>query len=37
MIIGASRAQQIAENLGALNHLEFTAGELPAIDQILGD
>ncbi len=37
VIIGASRAQQIAENLGALNHLEFATEELAAIDQILGD
>ncbi len=37
VIIGASRVQQIAENLGTLNHLEFTAGELSAINQILGD
>lgn len=37
VIIGASRVQQIAENLGALNNLEFTAEELSVIDQILGD
>ncbi len=32
-LIGASRAEQITELVGALSHLQFTAQELAAIDQ----
>ena len=34
-IIGASRSEQIAENIGALRNLTFTAEELSRIDAIL--
>ena len=34
-LIGASRVQQIEDNVGALQNLEFTAAELKAIDRIL--
>lgn len=34
-LIGASRPEQIIENVKAINHLEFTEEELSAIDQIL--
>lgn len=35
LIIGASSVEQIAENLGALDNLEFSYGELNLIDDIL--
>ncbi len=35
-LIGASKPQQIVENVGALKNLEFTSGELNAIEGILG-
>jgi L-glyceraldehyde 3-phosphate reductase len=34
-LIGASRVEQVEENLGALNHPSFSAEELAAIDRIL--
>ena len=36
VILGASRPQQIIENVQALSHADFTADELAAIDEILG-
>lgn len=36
VLLGASRASQIVENVGALNNLDFTADELAEIDKILG-
>lgn len=35
VIIGASKPSQIIENVGAVNNMEFTAGELKEIDDIL--
>ena len=35
VLIGASSAAQIRENAGALEHMEFTAEELSAIEEIL--
>ncbi|WP_028451265.1 L-glyceraldehyde 3-phosphate reductase [Chitinilyticum aquatile] len=35
VIIGASRVSQIEENLGAVRKLDFTAGELARIEEIL--
>jgi L-glyceraldehyde 3-phosphate reductase len=35
-LIGASRVNQIEDNLGALQNLKFTTDELSAIDRILG-
>ncbi|MGP4116195.1 aldo/keto reductase [Levilactobacillus zymae] len=35
VLIGASRPEQIVANVQALQHLDFTADELTAIDQIL--
>ena len=35
VIIGASRLEQIEENVRALDHLEFTPEELAQIDSIL--
>ncbi len=35
IIIGASRIEQLEQNIGALNNLAFSTGELGAIDQIL--
>ena len=35
VIVGASSVNQLADNLQALNHLEFTAEELNEIEQIL--
>ena len=35
-LIGASRPQQIIENVQALAHADFTADELARIDEILG-
>jgi Predicted oxidoreductases (related to aryl-alcohol dehydrogenases) len=37
VLIGASRASQLDENVGALNHLDFSEEELREIDQILSD
>ena len=37
VLIGASRTQQLEENVGALENLEFTEDELKKIDTILGD
>jgi L-glyceraldehyde 3-phosphate reductase len=34
-LIGASKVSQIEENVAALNHLNFTAAELAAIEEIL--
>ncbi len=34
-LIGASKPEQIAENVGALSNLAFTAGELAAIEGVL--
>ena len=36
VILGASRPQQIIENVQALSHADFTADELARIDEILG-
>ena len=36
VILGASRPQQIIENVQALAHADFTADELARIDEILG-
>ena len=36
-LIGASRPEQIKENVGALQHLEFSADELSAIDRYAKD
>ena len=36
VILGASRPQQIIENVQALSHADFTADELAEIDEILG-
>ena len=33
-LIGASKVEQIEENVGALQHLEFTDEELAAIDAL---
>jgi L-glyceraldehyde 3-phosphate reductase len=35
-LIGASKVAQIEENLGALQHLEFSSAELAAIERIVG-
>lgn len=35
VIVGASSVNQLADNLKALEHLEFTADELKEIEQIL--
>jgi L-glyceraldehyde 3-phosphate reductase len=35
VLIGASRIEQIEDNVGALNHLQFEEGELSAIERIL--
>lgn len=35
VIIGASRLSQIAENVGTINNLDFTADELAQIDKII--
>lgn len=37
VLIGASSAEQIVENVAALDHLEFTADELKKIDQYATD
>ena len=34
-LIGASRVQQIEDAVAALDHLEFSAAELTAIEEIL--
>jgi L-glyceraldehyde 3-phosphate reductase len=34
-LIGASRVSQIEELVATLNHLDFTADELQAVEQIL--
>jgi L-glyceraldehyde 3-phosphate reductase len=34
-LIGASRAEQVRENVAALENLEFSAGELEALDRVL--
>jgi L-glyceraldehyde 3-phosphate reductase len=34
-LIGASRVEQIEQNVAALNHASFTAEELQSIDAIL--
>lgn len=36
-LIGASRVEQIEQNVQALNNLQFAAGELERIDQILAE
>lgn len=36
VLIGASRASQITENIGILNNMSFTAEEMAAIDKIVG-
>ncbi|MEZ0394897.1 MAG: L-glyceraldehyde 3-phosphate reductase [Anaerolineales bacterium] len=36
-LVGASSVQQLADNLEALNHLEFSAQELAEIEEILGE
>ncbi len=36
VLIGASRPEQILDNLGALNHLTFTDEELRRVDEICG-
>ena len=35
VLIGASRKEQIADNVEIMNHLDFTEGELAVIDRIL--
>jgi L-glyceraldehyde 3-phosphate reductase len=35
-LIGASRVEQIEQNVAALNNLRFTTGELARIDAIVG-
>ena len=35
VLIGASKASQIVENVKALDNMEFTAEELKAIDEIV--
>jgi L-glyceraldehyde 3-phosphate reductase len=35
-LIGASRVEQIEQNVAALDNLKFTAGELGRIEEILG-
>lgn len=35
-LIGASRSEQVRENVAALENLEFSAGELEALDRVLG-
>lgn len=37
VLIGASSPAQLEENTAALNQMDFTAGELQAIDEILGE
>jgi L-glyceraldehyde 3-phosphate reductase len=37
VLIGASRPEQIEANVAALDHREFTEGELREIDAVLGD
>ncbi len=37
VLLGASKASQIIENVGALQKLEFTADELAAIDAVLAE
>ena len=37
VIVGASSVNQLADNLKALEHLEFTADELKEIEQIYPD
>ncbi len=37
VLLGASKASQIVENVAALSNLDFTADELSAIDHILED
>lgn len=37
VLIGASRPQQLEENVGALNNLQFSAQELAQIDQHIAD
>lgn len=37
LIIGASRLSQIQENVGAVEKLAFSDGELSAIEEVLGD
>ncbi|WP_054723018.1 aldo/keto reductase [Lacticaseibacillus nasuensis] len=37
VLIGASRISQIDDNIKALKHLDFTADELAAIDQVLAN
>ncbi|WP_273428834.1 L-glyceraldehyde 3-phosphate reductase [Chitinibacter tainanensis] len=37
VIIGASRPEQIIENVGAIHHLDFSADELQAIEAILAN
>lgn len=37
VLLGASKAAQIIENVGALSNLDFTADELAKIDEILAD
>jgi L-glyceraldehyde 3-phosphate reductase len=37
VLIGASSAEQIVENVAALDHLEFAADELRMIDQYATD
>ena len=36
VIIGASSTAQIADNLRAMEHLEFSAEELARIEELLG-
>ncbi|CDA87044.1 uncharacterized protein BN772_00530 [Bacteroides sp. CAG:754] len=35
VIVGASSVNQLADNLKALEHLDFTVEELTAIEQVL--
>lgn len=37
VLVGASRPEQLLDNVKALNHLDFTADELAEIDNILND
>jgi L-glyceraldehyde 3-phosphate reductase len=36
-LVGASRVQQVEDNVAALDNLAFSAGELQAIEAILSD
>jgi L-glyceraldehyde 3-phosphate reductase len=35
-VVGASRVEQLDENLGALEHLDFSPDELARVDELTG-